>query len=64
MPVRDIRCPVCGVETKMGLPRDATVKGVFESEDATKDDGDATKMRRLSCPKDHVFAVLFEVEGG
>ncbi|MDY6774745.1 MAG: transcriptional regulator [Halobacteria archaeon] len=67
MPVRDIRCPVCGVEVRMGLPRDATVKGVFESDDETEDDAanrdGSRKLRRLSCSNDHVFGVLFEVEG-
>ncbi|XGI82850.1 transcriptional regulator [Halorutilales archaeon Cl-col2-1] len=67
MPVRDIRCPICGVNVKMGLPWDATVKGVFETDYENEESrgrrSQGGKLRRLSCPNDHVFGVIFEVEG-
>ena len=74
MPVCEIRCPSCGAESKMGLPRDATVTAVRESEEDrdiagsdqkgirdTDTHSQDTKLRRISCPNGHVFAVVFTV---
>lgn len=57
MPVLDLRCPACGAEVTVGLPRGATVKSVTE-----EGVGSAVmthKVRKLACENGHQFHVAF-----
>ncbi len=60
MGIRQLRCPECGADTNMGLPRDSTVQGVSATE-PPEPDADRRKVRPISCPNDHVFYVTFTV---
>lgn len=59
MPVRELRCPRCGSDVKMGLPGAATVKSVTANGSLTPAE-DEQKARSLVCPNGHEFQVLFE----
>lgn len=59
MPVKELRCPECGAEVEMGLPRGSTVKAItaVEKRDA---ESPARKSRELVCRNGHEFYVFFE----
>lgn len=58
MGVVTLRCPECGNEVKMGLPRDATVKSVT-TEPREEPDRPREKVRENVCENDHEFLVHF-----
>lgn len=68
MAITAVRCPECGLDTKMGLPRGATVQAVQPTADADADaDGgtvredDRRKSRENRCENGHRFLVTFEL---
>ncbi|QSG04491.1 transcriptional regulator Brz [Halapricum desulfuricans] len=58
MGIRQLRCPECGADTSMGLPRDSTVNGISTTEPSDPE-ADDRKVRTVACPNDHVFYVTF-----
>ena len=58
MGIRQLRCPECGTDASMGLPRDSTVHGISAAEPPETEGGDR-KVRSVACPNDHEFYVTF-----
>ena len=59
MGVDIVHCPACDAEVRIGLPKGSEIRSVKpEAERATTDE---TKIRPLSCPEEHRFAVEFTV---
>lgn len=58
MGVVTLQCPECGVDVKMGLPRNATVKSIAD-ESRREPDDDREKVRTNVCENDHEFFVHF-----
>jgi hypothetical protein len=61
-----VPCPECGEETRVGLPRSATVGAVSHRPSPEIDDGHADqgssrkKVRQSCCRNGHPFYVYFE----
>lgn len=58
MGVVTLQCPECGVDVKMGLPRNATVKSVTVERRSEPDD-EREKVRGNICENEHHFVVHF-----
>ncbi|MFW6017610.1 MAG: transcriptional regulator Brz [Halapricum sp.] len=58
MGIRQLRCPECGADASMGLPRDSTVHGISADESAEPEASDR-KVRPIACPNGHEFYVTF-----
>lgn len=61
-----VTCPVCGVQTTLGLPRSTTDPVITASPSSdlddvyTGDDAGRQKRRQSRCPNGHSFYVYFE----
>ena len=60
MGVEIVECPTCGESVRFGLPRGSEIRTV--SSEARRDTGGETKIRPLTCPEAHTFAVEFTVD--
>lgn len=59
MPIKELRCPECGDEVTIGLPRGGTVKSI--TTEATPEPTTDQKLRPVACENHHEVFVLFEV---
>jgi|GEM_PF-2498434 hypothetical protein len=59
MGVQIVDCPVCGADVRIGIPQGSSVERVHET--AERSSAEGTKVRPLSCPDDHDFAVEFTI---
>jgi hypothetical protein len=59
MGVETVSCPTCGAEVRIGIPRGSEVLRVEAGAEKRATDG--TKVRPLTCPDGHEFAVAFTI---
>jgi hypothetical protein len=59
MPIKEVRCPECGVDVTLGIPQGGTVKSV--TTEAEPEPTEDQRTTRILCPNDHEMVVSIEL---